>query len=844
MDAVFDVVLISDPQGRLAYANRSASQKFGYTRDELLQMQLFELAAPDSHEVLKGILATGSSSSGPSWVSHWLHKDGRVLSLEVKGNLYLSNAVQHSVIVARDLSPTMESGRPETPTPKLLETILHHAPTPVFVNSVEGRYHLVNPAWEQATGKPARDVIGRSSQELFSPDTARFFQQVVRQVAGTGETVAFQEAPMIRGEQKHYHTVSFPIRDHEGKVVAVGGVSLDITDLKLIQAALKEHVAALQALCRHHPESFFLVDDQGKILEASQVAAHRLGLAPDELVGTSAYDYFSPEVSQFRRELINQVMATGQARSFSERREHFWFDTHFIPLKDGTGKATKVMVLAMDITARRLAELALRESEDRFRTIFDNATDGILLAEIETKKFYLSNPMMALMLGYTQEEMQHLGVTDIHPAESLPYALEQFERQASGVCIMGLDMPVVRKDGSIFYADISAFHIRLHGKVYLAGIFRDITKRKQAQEALQTQALVLENMAEAVYVADQMGIIVFANPAAHAMFGYPAGELTGQHFSMLNDLSPEENDRFVGDLIEHLQREGDWAGEIRNRTKGGATFFTSARISTLKLPGKTLWIGVQEDITKRKRAEMELRESEQRFRFMAENIQDAFWIGTAAFDKILYVSPGYERIWGYSAQELLASPRSFMNAIHPEDLEQVQTHLAQVLAQPVSWSHEYRIIRPDGEIRWIHDRGYPVKDKQGRIILFTGVSRDITERRRFENALRQSEAKYRELVENASSIILRVDTHGNITYFNEFAQTFFGYREEEIMAGMWWVPSYRSGIPRDSISPGNCMKYCGIRSATGVARMRIGGATAKGFGWPGPIKPSLTLRGT
>jgi PAS domain S-box-containing protein len=142
---------------------------------------------------------------------------------------------------------------------------------------------------------------------------------------------------------------------------------------------------------------------------------------------------------------------------------------------------------------RRKAQDALKESEQRFRTIFDNAVDGILLADMESKKFHLANSMICQMLGYTEAEIKELTVEDIHPEAALPFITEQFEKQARGEIMLAKDTPVKRNDGRVFYADINAFPITLSGKTYLVGFFRDISERKQAEEEIRKRVKELED---------------------------------------------------------------------------------------------------------------------------------------------------------------------------------------------------------------------------------------------------------------------------------------------------------------------------------------------------------------
>ncbi|MBI5195554.1 MAG: response regulator [Nitrospirae bacterium] len=138
-----------------------------------------------------------------------------------------------------------------------------------------------------------------------------------------------------------------------------------------------------------------------------------------------------------------------------------------------------------EISEHNQTEEMLRESEQRFKVIFNNAADGILLADMETKIFHFANQMICRMLGYSHEELMNMGVLDIHPKEDLPYVIEQFNKQGRKEIKLALNIPVKRKDGSIFYADINAVPVTFGRKSYMLGIFRDITERKQSEAELQ-----------------------------------------------------------------------------------------------------------------------------------------------------------------------------------------------------------------------------------------------------------------------------------------------------------------------------------------------------------------------
>src|SRR5262249_42320060 len=128
------------------------------------------------------------------------------------------------------------------------------------------------------------------------------------------------------------------------------------------------------------------------------------------------------------------------------------------------------------------------------------------------------------------------------------------------------------------------------------------------------------------------------------------------------------------------------------------------------------------------------RESNERFRLIAETITEVFWMAAADLSRMVYVSPAYEKIWGRTFESLYREPASFLSAIHKEDVDRMLQEL-EPKKKNLPFEHEYRIVRPDGSVRWIWDRGYPVRDDSGEVVHYVGVAQDISERRRVEEEL-------------------------------------------------------------------------------------------------------------
>jgi PAS domain S-box-containing protein len=196
----------------------------------------------------------------------------------------------------------------------------------------------------------------------------------------------------------------------------------------------------------------------------------------------------------------------------------------------------------------------------------------------------------------------------------------------------------------------------------------------------------------------------------------------------------------------------------------------------------------------RRQAEIAMRESEERFRQLAENIREVFWMRTPGVEEVLYVSPAYESVWGLTTESVYREPRSFLDAIHPEDRERT----VNVMETEQWWGFEieYRIVKPDDEVRWIWDRGFPVKDGSGATYRIAGIAEDITDRKRAERELRESEERYRDLVENARDIIYTQDLEGNYTSLNRAGEQITGYTREEAL---------RTNVA-DVVAPEDCEK--------------------------------------
>jgi diguanylate cyclase (GGDEF)-like protein/PAS domain S-box-containing protein len=400
-------------------------------------------------------------------------------------------------------------------------------------------------------------------------------------------------------------------RDADGKANHIVALIEDITERKRAEQALRKSMATYRSLFDNmlngvaHYRMIFRngVPVDYEFIAVNPAFEQTTGLK--DVVGKKVSEVIPGycENNKDSLQIFGKVAQTGEP----VRWEHYlaaldkWFSFSIYSPAQG-----EFVVVNEDITERKLAEKALRESEDRFRNIFTNAIDGILLADAVTRKFSMANPAIERMLGYSHEEILKLGVDDIHPAEILPSVVDEVNKKLAGEDTFTPNLPVKRKDGSVFFADVNAAPITIAGKAYLMGIFRDITERKQTEDALRQAATVFESSHDGVTITDLDGHMLAVNRAFLKITGYTEAEVLGKNPSILH--SGRQKKDFYQSMWASIKAEGFWQGEIWNRRKNGETYPEWLTISAVhnEQGETTRYVGVFSDLSQLKQSETQL----------------------------------------------------------------------------------------------------------------------------------------------------------------------------------------------------------------------------------------------
>ena len=434
------------------------------------------------------------------------------------------------------------------------------------------------------------------------------------------------------------------------------------------------------------------------------------------------------------------------------------------------------LVLAAEVSERAFSENVTRQQIDKHRYILETAMDGFWTADAQGRIVEV-NETYCRMVGYSMPELLGMRIADLECCESAEEVLNRFRAIRAGGQ-QRFETQHRRKDGSVLDLQVSVQYRDMDGGRSVA-FLHDITHRKRAEEEIRRltreQQIIIENANIGIsLVRDRRQIWI--NDKALDMFGYPRAELEGQTTRKLYP-SQEAYDKLGREAYPALA-EGRVFETVQELVRRDGTHiwvkYNGKVIDPEDLAIGTLWL--LEDITEHLRTERALRDSEEKFRQMAENISAVFWITSPDFKTMHYVSPAYEQIWGHSAASLYADPKQWEEAILQQDKDRVVADLAGLFADKPTVSVEYRIRRPDGDIRWIHDRGFQVRDDTGRLIRLTGIATDITERKHDEAALIASENKFHAIAELSPDIISIFDCEGRILFNSAAAVKIHGYK--------------------------------------------------------------------
>jgi PAS domain S-box-containing protein len=660
----------------------------------------------------------------------------------------------------------------------------------------------VNRAMAEMLGYKPSEIIGTKVEEYFLPEDLSFHRERMKH-RHAGQDEVYERRFRRRDGTSLWTLVSAKaLKDDLGHFLGSFAMFNDITERKQAEEALHQRNRQMQEtvleleqarnmlrlIIESIPVRVFWKDRDSHYLGCNSLFARDAGLDhPDELLGKDDFATNWAEQADLYRADDRLVMESGLPKiniiepQRTPSGSKIWLNTTKVPLCLADGEVFGVLGVYEDVTDRKEAEAALRKSEEKQRSILRAAPIGI--GVVVDRVLMEANDYLCTMTGYSKEELLGKDARILYPTQELYVQVgrekyRQIAEMGTGI----VETQWKKRDGVVLDVLLSSSPIDpadlLAGVTFTA---LDITERKRAEAALrrseERHRSIIQAATDGYTLVDLEGHVLEVNEKYCRMSGYSAEELLNMRTYQL------DADHTADEISDHgceMMARGEARFEARHRRKDGTVYDVEISIQYRPTDGGQL-VAFLRDITERKQAEMDL----ERVRNILSEGEKIAHMGT--FE---YVVDSQTTVWSeeefriYGLDPSGPSPTydvMLAECIHPDDAVLLHQTFMTAMQNNSIYELEHRIVRPDGSVRWVYDRSHAYYDENGRLLRYIGSTLDITERKQAEEALRESEEKYRKLLEDASDAILLVDAEtGILLGANRQATVLTGWSQGEL----------------------------------------------------------------
>ncbi len=764
-------------------ANQRAADMLGYTIEELNKLKVSDLVVEseyeDSKRVQKALLA---GERVPIYERILRKKNGEEFIVETNASL-VTDAEGNPLFLQsamRDITERKQAEEAILESEMKYKTLIETSPDAITVTDLEGKIIMVNKQALRLYGvKEEKDLIGLSAFTMIAKEDVPLAIENLQKTLSEGCSGTL-EYSLIRHDGTIYPAElnAALLRDADGTPQAFIGVIRDISDRR-------EAEAKYQRLFNSVPVGLFRTTPEGEILDANIALVSMLGYTQkEELLKRKASEfYIDPKARKSWEEHVAKEQVVRRVETQFRRADGkvIWIALNARAISDSSGKVQFYEGTIEDITERKQAEMELKESEAKKAALLEAIPDLTFICDSDGR-----------ILSY-----KALSDSDLYlPAEEFlgKKTREVLPEEVSSKIEEHIDRALKTKELQCFEYQLSVQNqIRewearmvVSGEAEVFALVRDITERKRAEQALKESELKYRTLVEQSLqgtIIFQNNKVVFTNPQILEIVGMSQKELLA--------LKPEEVWAFVHNEDREILRQ-----RLSDRLEGKPTPQRYEFRASLK-DGSIRWLEVlvtliqyneapalqvtMMNVTERKQAEQALLESEQKYRMLVEQSQHGILISSGEPPRIFFANPAYCKITGYTLEELLTlSPKRVAEMVHPEDRELVMSRaMERMRGKAVPNHYEYRMIRKDRTVRWVEVFA-SLTEYEGEPAIQSLLS-DITERKTAEWALRESEEKFRTLVEEISDWVWTFDTKGRFIYSNNAVEDILGFSAGQVL---------------------------------------------------------------
>ncbi len=805
MESVEEGVVICDAAGRVVRMNRRALEIHEYTsiegawRSPSEFADTFELQTVEGHSIPQADWPLSRAVRGETFRDcevrlynkrtgrEWIGRCGGTPVRDEQGKVVLTT------LTLRELRESEDGVAEELvrQTEQKFRTIFDHTSDGIFLLDLEAKkFTMCNKSCQQMLGYTLEEFMNLGIPDLHLEEDLPFiYAQIEKFLKG--------DRPIrrdIRFKRKDGGIVLADLSPNliwlDGKRYAVLALK-DVTERKRAEEVLQKERDQAREYLRVAGVMMATLDAEGRITLINEKGCEILGYRPEEILGRDWFDVCLPrEVREEVTGVFRKLMAGDVAsveyhenpvlRKDGQQRVIAFHNT---VLRDLSSQITGILFSGEDITeylrleeelrrhSEHLEELVeartneLQKSETRYRSLYHTIADGVFVMGADGRINDVNDSACA-QLGYTREELIGMPVSAISGRPDFDLA-ELFDKlRTTGS--LSYETSHRRKDGTPVLVELSVALIEYGGQPAILGLARDITERKQVEEALHFTQFAIDHTADAAFWMTEDARFFYVNEAACRALGYPRDELLKM---TVYDIDPAFTESKWLDSWRRLKANKSIVFETVHRARDGRIYPVEIRANYVEFGGRAYDCAFARDITKRKRAEEALRESEERHRFLVESLND--WIWEVDRNGVYtYASPQCREMLGYEPEEIIG--KAPFDLMPPDEAGRVREIFAAIAGQAKPFRRLENVNRhKDGRLVVLETNGVPVLDAEGKLAGYRGIDRDITERKRADQALRESERLLRRSQEVAHVGHWSWDIRANrVTWSDEMHRVF------------------------------------------------------------------------
>lgn len=752
--------------GKTLEMNRALIEALEYSQEEVrgadyLTMFVPEEDRPGLADVFRQLVFDGKETLNQNRI---ISRSGKTYLVEWRGRpvKHEEGRIDFFVGVGLDITGRAAAEENLKESERRFALFMEHLPAAAFIKDADGTLVFSNRYLNDLFGW--QDPAGKSTFDLLPKEVAAQMAEDDRAALAQGGISKLENVTDPTGAERVFSTTKFSVPDSAGRLL-LGGISLDITMIHRAEEAIRESEARLQSILLGTPSLQFVIDRDHRVIFWNRAIEAYSGITAADIIGTNGqWRAFYPE----KRPVLADILVDGDPGAVERwytgkyRKSRYvedayeavdffpamgtsgvWLAFTAAPIRDRAGTIIGAVETLEDVTERIDAKNALQKSEQKYREIFNTVNDTIWIHDIGTFAFVFVNETIEETFGYTPEEALGLRVADISsnvPPFTEETAIEHLKRAAAGEPQV-FEWHCRHKDGHLFWSEVSLRRRTIAGRDYILAIERDITDRKHAEEARRESEeryrLLVENIPFGITLMDADHRIIMSNAAQGRMFRTDPGVWPGRYcyreFEKRDSVCPH----CPG--TRAMATGASFDVETEGVRDDGTRF--NARIHAIPMPDPEGRINgfmeMVEDITDRKRAEDALRESEEKYRAIVENMEDMFY-RTDPEGRIVMVSPSAAIFAGFQAPPEMIGVNIWQFYPDPADRD---LFLAELEKTGSVRGYPLQFRREDGTHRAVTASSHFYYDSAGERAGVEGVLHDVTELQEAGRALQEANRK-------------------------------------------------------------------------------------------------------